>query len=115
MALQRARLADIQYLPSTAASIYTNPTGTKTHIKGFIFFNNNTTAETVKIYNVPDSTGSAGTATAANQFLEIDVGGKDTVFIEIPYVIMLVDGNDSIQGSSTSASMVTVQVLGDKE
>ena len=115
MALQRTRLANIQYIPSTAGSIYTNSINTKTHIKGFVFFNNNTVTETVKIYNVPDNAGAVGTAGSANQFLEIGIPAKDTVFIEIPYVIMLIDENDSIQGSSTNASMVTVQVLGDKE
>lgn len=111
--LQRTKLADIQYVPSTAGSLYANPSSTKTLITGFTLFNGNTTSETVKLYNVPDSAAALGTAGAGNQFLEITLVAKDTLFVEAPFGMMLVDQNDSIQGSTTTASKVTVQIHGD--
>jgi hypothetical protein len=113
MARQFTRLANIQYVASSAGSIYSNPASTKTYIKSFILFNGNTTAETVKLYNVPDSTGSVGTAGAANQFAELVLGAGETLMFDLPYPITIIDENDSIQAVTTTASKVTVQILGD--
>ncbi len=113
MARQFTRLADIQYVASSAGSIYANPASTKTYIKSFILFNGNTSAETVKLYNVPDSTCSLGTAGASNQFAEIALGATETLMFDMPYPITLLNENDSIQAVTTTASKVTVQLLGD--
>lgn len=115
MARQTTRLADIQYVSNTAASIYSNAASTKTFVKGFILYNNNTTTETVKLYNVPDSTGSVGTAGGANQFAEIQLATKETLVFGFDYPMTLIDQNDSIQASTTTASQVTIQILGDKD
>jgi hypothetical protein len=116
MAISRGKLADIQYVASSAGSIYANPASTKTFIAGFTLFNGNTTTETVKLYNVPDSGGSLGTAGVSNQFLEIRLASLETFVFEAPSDgIVLTDTNDSIQASTTTASKVTVIIHGTKD
>lgn len=115
MTMQRGKLADIQYVASSAGSIYSNPASTKTYIKSLDIFNGNTTLEVVKLYFVPDSAGSLGTAGAANQFAELSIAAKDTVIYEPGWPITLTDTNDSIQAVTTTASKVTVIVGGDKD
>ena len=116
MTITRGKLADIQTLPSTVGSIYANPASTKTFIAGFTLFNSNTTAETVKLYCVPDSAGSLGTAGVTNQFLEISLASLETFVFEAPSDgIVLSDTNDSIQAVTTTASKVTIQVHGTKD
>lgn len=115
MARQYTRLADIQYISNSAAAIYTNAASTKTYVKSLILFNGNTTAETVKLYNVPNSGASAGTAGVSNQFAEIVLGTLETLMFDMPYPITIIDENDTIQASTTTASKVTVQILGDKD
>lgn len=115
MALQRAKLGDIQYVGSSAGSIYANPSSTKTFIKGFTLHNTNTTSETVKLYVVPDSSSSLGTATSAHLILNVALVANDTLLVELPYAIVLTDANDSIQAVTTTASKVTVIVHGDKD
>lgn len=113
MARQYTRLTNIQYVASSAGAIYTNPVSTKSYIKSLVLFNGNTSSETVKLYNVPDSTGSVGTAGASNQFAEIVLGSLETLMFDMPYPVTLIDTNDTIQASTTTASKVTVQILGD--
>lgn len=116
MAITRSKLADIQYVASSAGSIYSNPSSTKTFISGFTLFNSNTTAETVKIYYVPDSGGNVGTASTANQFLEISLASLETFVFDAPSDgIVLSDTNDSIQAVTTTTSKVTVIVHGTKD
>lgn len=115
MARQFTRLADIQYVGSTAAAIYTNPASTKTYIKSLLLFNGNTTAETVKLYNVPNNGASAGTAGVGNQFAEFVLAAGETLMFDLPYPITIIDENDTMQASTTTASKVTVQLLGDKD
>lgn len=115
MARQFTRLADIQYVSSSAAAIYTNAASTKTYIKSLLLFNGNTTSETVKLYNVPNSGASAGTAGVSNQFAEIVLAAGETLMFDLPYPITIIDTNDTIQASTTTASKVTVQLLGDTD
>jgi hypothetical protein len=116
MAITRGRLVDIQTIPSTVGALYTNASSTKSFIKGLTLFNSNTTAETVKLYRVPDSTGSLGTAAVTNQFLEISLAALETFIFEFPGDgAVLEDTNDSIQGVTTTASKVTVQIHGVKD
>lgn len=116
MAIIRGRLADIQTLSDTAGSLYANPASTKTFIKGVTLFNSNTSSETVKLYCVPDSTGSVGTAAATNQILERSLAAKETLIVDFPNDgVALQDTNDSLQGSSTSASVVTIVLHGAKD
>lgn len=116
MAIIRGRLANPATLPSTVGSIYSNPASTKTFIKGIVLYNSNTSAETVRLYNVPDVSGSIGTAGDTNQFLDISLAAKETFVFEFPGDgAVLEDTNDSIQGVTTTASKVTYQFQGVKD
>ena len=115
MARQYTRLADIQYIGSTAASIYTNAASTKSYIKSLVLFNSNTTSETVRLYNVPNSGAALGTAGTSNQFAEITLATLETLMFDMPYPMTIIDEYDSIQASTTTANKVTVQILGDKD
>lgn len=115
MTRQFTRLTDIQYVATTAAALYTNPVSTTTYVKSFIIFNSGATSQIVKLYNVPDSTGSVGTASVANQFAEVQVVSKETFMLDLPYPITIIDQNDTIQAVTDTGSQVTIQVLGDKD
>lgn len=115
MARQYTRLADIAYVASSAGAVYTNSAAEKAYIKSIVLFNNNTTAETVKLYNVPDSGGSVGTAGVSNQFAQVVLASKETLMFDLPYPITLIDTNDTIQAETTTGSQVTIQILGDKD
>lgn len=113
MAWSEIRLADSQYVGNTAAVVVTNAASTKTQVKTITLFNNNTTTETVKIYRVPDSTGSVGTAGVSNQIYQLDITTKQTVMIEVLGLgWILSDTNDTIQMETTTASKVVVAVDG---
>ena len=115
MAMQRGKLADIQTIPAAAGSVYSNPAATKTYIRGLILHNTNSTAETVQLYNVPDSAAALGTAGNGNKFTKVALAADETLFIDLAYPLVLADTNDSIQAATTTASKVTVQILGDKD
>ena len=115
MARLFTRLTDIQYVANTAGAIYTNAASTISYIKSLVLFNRNTTSETVKLYNVPNNGASVGTAGDTNQFAEIVLAAKETLMFDLPYPITIIDENDTIQAVTTTASQVTVQVLGDKD
>ncbi len=115
MALQRAKLGDIAYVPGTAGPIYANPAGTKTFVRGLILHNTNATTETVKVYLVPDAALALGTPATGNRILNISLAPNDTLIVEFPYSHVLTDTNDSLQAVTTSASKVTVVVFGDKD
>lgn len=113
MATAYDRIKEIGYIAAAAASVYANPASTVTCVRQIILHNNNTTAETVLLYNVPDSTGSAGTASDANKFYEDAIIADDTIILDfgIPGIIME-DTNDTIQATTTTASKVTIQIYG---
>lgn len=115
MPLQRAKLANIQFISTTASVVYTNPSNTKTYIRGLIVFNSGGSAETVKLYIVPDSGTNVGIASTGNQFMNVSVNASQTLFVEMPYVITLTGTNETLQASTTTQSRVTIQILGDKE
>lgn len=117
MALNRARLANIQQIASSAGALITNPASTKTWIRGIVLHNTSaSTAITVTLFNVPDSTGSVGTAAASNQFFTKELAIGETVYIDFPGPgIVLEDTNDTIQGEDGVGSTVTVMFMGDTE
>lgn len=115
MSFEYGRLAEIAYVGSSAAAVYTNPASTS-FIRLIILFNGNTTAELVKLYNVPNSGGAAGTASEANQFYEESIGAKETIILDLPVPgLVLTDLNDTIQAETTTGSKVTVQIMGGQE
>jgi hypothetical protein len=118
MALQKASTPAIQYIPSSAGSIYANPAGAKSFVKGLQIFNANTTSEIVKIHVVPNSSGSPGTASAANQIGQLSIASGATVWFPLGidgWPLVLGGTNDSIQAQTTTASKVTVLVHRDLE
>ena len=116
MAIVRGRLANIQTIPNTAGSIYTNPASTITFVSGFTIYNTSSTSRVVKLYNVPDSTGSLGTAGLTNQFLEVSIAGYETFIFEAPSDgIVLADTNDSLQAVTSTSNDVTIMIHGTKD
>ena len=116
MTVINGRLADIQTLPATVASVYSNPSSVKSYIGGITLHNTNTVAEIVDLHNVPDSGGSLGAASAANRFIRVSMAPNDTISYSFPGDgLVLVDTNDSIQGKSTTAGVVTIQLSGPTE
>jgi len=116
MAFTYAQLTPITTIASSAGAVYTNPSSKTSYIRGIIIHNTNTTAETVVLYNVPDNSGSVGTAAATNQFYKTDVAADTTVIIEFPVPgLVLSDTNDTIQATTTTASKVTIQISGATE
>lgn len=113
MAFTLVKLADIQYIPSTAGNLFVNPDATQTAIKAISLFNGNTTAETVKLYAVPNSSGAVGTAGLANQFFQIDIAPLTPYTYVFDGAPLILDSeNDSIQGVTTTGSKVTVLLQG---
>ena len=116
MAITRGRLANIQTIPSTVGSVYSNPSSTKTFVSGFTLHNTAGTAELVLLYNVPDSGGSLGTAAAGNRILRVSLDSGASVTYSYPGDgIVLEDTNDSIQAVTTTASVVTIMIHGTKD
>ena len=104
-------ITGIANIASTAGAIRTN--STTTEIKAFLIHNTNTTAETVKLYNVPNSGGSVGTASyTTNIFFNRSIAANETYLFDVPFPITLLANNDTIQASTTTANKVTIQVLG---
>jgi hypothetical protein len=101
---------------SSASALYTNAASTKTSIRLMILHNSNTSAETVKLYNVPDSTGSVGTAGVTNKIFERSLIPNETYVWNIgaPGIIQE-DTNDTLQGVTSTSSKVTFQAFGGAE
>ena len=115
MARQYTRIADIQRVPNATGVLYTNPSGVKTFVKGFSFYNAGAASGTVAIFNVPDVTLATGIPSSGNKITELVLASTETFLLEYPYPITLIDQGDSIQGYATSDSDVTVQILGDTD
>jgi hypothetical protein len=118
MALQRTKLADIQFISATVAPLYTNPLGIKTYLKGVILFNSNVATEVVRLYVVPDTAGNVGTAATMNQIAQIGLLPNETVFFPLNMdgqPLVMINPNETFQASTTTASKVTALILGDKE
>lgn len=115
MPLQHAKLSDIKTLLSTPNLIYANPASTKTYIRELVLHNTGSSAETVKIYNVPDNNGTLGTTSSLNRFANVSIAVNETLFLAFEFPIVLTDLNDALLAESTTNNSVTVQILGDKE
>ena len=118
MALTHLPLTTPQVLPlaaAAAASVYDNPAGTTTYIKGWRLFNTGTVTELVKIYVVPAVAGPAlGAAAAANQVFEYVLQAKESLSEDFPAMgIVLATQHDSIQASAGDATTVNLVLFGD--
>ena len=115
MALSYNRLTEITTIAAAAASVYANAASTTSYVTLIVLHNTNTADENVELWNVPDSTGSVGTAADANRFWADTLTPGETVFVEIPKIgLVLEDTNDSIQAATDTASKVTIQIFGSK-
>lgn len=113
MAFAYAKVLETTTIAATAGVLYSNPASTTTYIRGIILHNGNTTAETVILYNVPDNAGVAGTPATTNEFYYEIMPAYATTVLEFPTPgIMLTATADTIQGDTTTASKVTIQLLG---
>lgn len=116
MAYAHARLTEITTVASSAGALYTKAAGTSVYVRLMVLHNGNTTAEAVKLYVVPDSGGSAGTAGTTNEIYAETIEAGGTRVIEFPAQgIILKDNGETIQGVTTTASKVTFQAFGGLE
>ena len=69
---------------------------------------------TAQVYLVPNSGGSAGTASTSNQIFNVDVYAGETVFLEPSYPIVIDATGDTVQ---VGIGLTTINFLltGDKE
>ena len=113
MALAPAKLSEIDYIASTAGSVYTNPAATTTYVKTLLIHNTNTTTEAIVINRVPNSGGSLGTAAASNRMYNFNLVANDTIELKFegPGQILTAQ-NDAIFAVTTTASKVTITVMG---
>ena len=108
-------LGAVQYVASSAGSLYDNAASTTTYIKGVLLHNAHTTTETFSLYDVPNSGGSLGTAGATNLIIKETLAPDQTKLFEFPGTgIVLTAQHDSLQGNTTTASKVTCKLFGDK-
>lgn len=115
MALAKTSLSPIVSVAvTTNVGIYTNPENTKSYIKAFVIHNTGSSNALCKLYQVPPSSGSIGTASSTNQFFSQYINSGETTFLEYPYPLTLVDTNHSIRfRNETAGNIINIQILGD--
>lgn len=117
MALSKTSLSSIVSVAVTSnVGIYTNPSNTKTYIKGFVIHNTGASNAMCKLYQVAPSGGSVGTASSTNQFFSQFISSGETTFLEYPYPLTLIDTNHSIRFTNeTAGNVINIQILGDRD
>lgn len=112
MAFAYAALKEIGYIPAAAAAVFTNPAAKTSYARLFIIHNGNTTAEVVKLYAVPNG----GSADGSNKFYEETLAaGATRIFDLAAPGLIIPDEGDTIQAETTTASKVTIQIMGGQE
>jgi len=114
------KLCNMSFISSTALPYIMNSGNignpiTKTYIKSIIIYNNNTTLETVSMWNVPNQLNLSGTANSSNKFYSVNLAPNEMESIEFQMPIVLNGINDSIFVSSNSNGFVTIQSYGANE
>jgi len=118
MALAKVGLGTVTRVAlGTTGTVYTVGSAKTTYVRSIIVHNIDTVnSSTVRIHIVPNSGGSAGTASSINQLAQLSVQPADTYFFELAYPITLANNNDTIQVyNSSTIDAVNVLILGDKE
>jgi len=114
--LTLSKLTGIAYVTDSVTALFTNPAATTSYVRLIVLYNGNATSENIKVYNVPNNGGAVGTAGTANAFENLTLVANDTALLEFSGPgLVLTDQNDSIQGSATLASGVTIQIMGAQE
>ncbi len=109
MAMTQTKLHAPSQLGTSAATLYTVPGSTTTILKQIALCNTASTARTVSVYLVP----SGGTAGVANAILyDVSVDAKSTTFVNLSAVMAT---SDTLQGSASIASSVTIHSFGIQE
>lgn len=109
MALQRTSLTKVVQLTTSPAAVYPNPADSKSNVKGFLL--HNTGASTVHV--TANWVQPAGSATAANQILSLDLAAGETLTFEVPFVLILTEEAEAIFAVADTAATVNICVLGD--
>ena len=119
MALARGNLGNVTVVGAgTSTAVYTVGSAKTAYVKAVLLHNlSQDNSQNVRIHVVPNSGGSAGSATSTTQVARIGIGTDDTFFFEPAYPITLVSNGDTIQveNEGQTPSALNVIVLGDKE
>ena len=120
MALARGNLGNVTVVGAgTSTAVYTVGSAKTAYVKAVLLHNlSQSDIQNARIHVVPNSGGSAGSATSTTQVARIGVGTDDTFFFEPAYPITLVANGDTIQvenEGSAATFALNVIVLGDKE
>ena len=119
MALARGNLGNVTVVGAgTSTAVYTVGSAKTAYVKAVLLHNlSQDNSQNVRIHVVPNSGGSAGSATSTTQVARVGVGTDDTFFFEPAYPITLVSNGDTIQveNEGSTVAALNVIVLGDKE
>ena len=118
MALQKVGLGTVTRVGiGSTVPVLTVGSAKTCYIRSVIVHNIDTlNSSTVKIHIVPNSGGSAGTASSINQLAQLSIQPTDTYFFELAYPITLSTNNDTVQVyNSSTTDAINVLILGDKE
>ena len=118
MALAQVGLGSItQVAAGTTTPVVTVSAGKTAYIRALeIHSLDSSNTASVQVHVVPNSGGSAGTASSITRIARLGISTEDTYFFENAYPITLTSNGDSIQiYNENTADAVNVLVLGDKE
>ena len=118
MALAQGNLGNItQVAAATTTAVVTVGSAKTVYVRALeIHSLDSTNAANVQVHVVPNSGGSAGTASSVTRIARLGISTEDTYFFENAYPITLTSNGDSIQIYNENANdAVNVLVLGDKE
>ena len=118
MALAQGNLGNITHVAAaTTTAVVTVGSGKTVYVRALeIHSLDSENTANVQIHVVPNSGGSAGTASSTTRIARLGISTEDTYFFENAYPITLTATGDSIQVyNENTAHVVNVLVLGDKE
>ena len=118
MALAQVGLGTItQVAAGTTTPVVTVSAGKTAYIRALeIHSLDSSNTANVQVHVVPNSGGSAGTASSVTRIARLGISTHDTYFFENAYPITLTSNGDSIQiYNENTSDAVNVLVLGDKE
>jgi hypothetical protein len=119
MALNRGNLGfTTQIGAGVTAAVYTVGSAQTAYIKSVLLHNLDTLGiQNVQVHVVPNSGGSAGTASSTTRIARIGISTNDSFFFEPAYPITLTSNGDTLQvyNEGVIANSINVLVLGDKE
>lgn len=116
MATSYMKLTEITTIAASAAAVYTNGASTTSYAVSILLHNTNTAAESIKLWMVPDSGGSVGTAADANRVWADDLAANESIEINFGKIgLILEDTNDTIQAETDTDNKVTIQINGRKD